>query len=220
MIKHSVLLLALCTILTCSHTLPSIKQNGVIASPAEWSFFFTDKKIKLIHSIEASLPNNEQIKVIGISIISPFEKEIHSVVLTIEGIVLLEVIYKDNTVTTIRAVPPFDSEDNSVSLISDVALILLKPSVDTVTRFNISDKEILFRCITADTIIDIHKYLADYSVQMNHYTDKKLLKNTITYTNFNEDTIPQNITFINHGLFGYVLSLELMNYSFFEDNQK
>ena len=62
----------------------------------------------------------------GVTVISPEERKIESVIMTIEGFVFLDAYY-DQKVVINRGIPPFDSIDFARGMMDDIKLIFFKP---------------------------------------------------------------------------------------------
>lgn len=93
---------------------------------------FADGKWRLVHSIEATLPNGEKRFVIGVSLIDTPEDTIDSVIMTVEGLVIFEARYDSSGIFTRRAVPPFDSPKFARGLLNDVRLVFFEPQTESV----------------------------------------------------------------------------------------
>jgi len=87
---------------------------------------FLEGKWQFIHLIEFTMPGNKKSFVMGITVISPEERKIKSVIMTIEGFVLLDAYY-DQKVVINRGIPPFDSIDFARSMMDDIKLMFFKP---------------------------------------------------------------------------------------------
>ncbi|MDY6792967.1 MAG: hypothetical protein SWH54_17010 [Thermodesulfobacteriota bacterium] len=87
---------------------------------------FLQGKWRLVHLIEFAMPGNQQSFVMGITVISPQEEKIESVIMTIEGFVFLDAYY-DQKVVINRGIPPFDSSDFVRGMMDDIKLMFFKP---------------------------------------------------------------------------------------------
>jgi len=87
---------------------------------------FLEGKWRFVHLIEFTMPGNKKSFVMGITVISPEERKIESVIMTIEGFVLLDAYY-DQKVVINRGVPPFDSIDFARGMMDDIKLMFFKP---------------------------------------------------------------------------------------------
>lgn len=87
---------------------------------------FLEGKWRFVHLIEFTMPGNKKSFVMGITVISPEERKIESVIMTIEGFVFLDAYY-DQKVVINRGIPPFDSIDFVIGMMDDIKLMFFKP---------------------------------------------------------------------------------------------
>ena len=87
---------------------------------------FLEGKWRFVHLIEFTMPGNKKSFVMGITVISPEERKIESVIMTIEGFVFLDAYY-DQKVVINRGIPPFDSIDFARGMMDDIKLMFFKP---------------------------------------------------------------------------------------------
>ncbi len=87
---------------------------------------FPSGKWQLLHSIETSLPGGRKGFVMGLSVISPADGSVHSVIMTMEGLVLFDAA-DDGRLVVKRAVAPFDADNFAAGLINDVRLMFFRP---------------------------------------------------------------------------------------------
>ena len=87
---------------------------------------FLEGKWRFVHLIEFTMPGNKKSFVMGITVISPEEKKINSVIMTIEGFVFLDAYY-DQKVVINRAISPFDSIDLVRGMMDDIKLMFFQP---------------------------------------------------------------------------------------------
>jgi len=91
----------------CS-SLPVLEHNYSVERADS---FFLKGKYRLTQSIKAELPDGNNALLIGITVVDTDAKTISAVLMTVEGIVLLDAEYKDTNISIIRSIPPFDSRD-------------------------------------------------------------------------------------------------------------
>ena len=113
---------------SCSH-LPRISETE-IAEPKrileKCQHVFPDSDWHFVHSIEATLSKKDKAYLLGITRISPQNQTIWAVMMTLEGMVLLDAFYDSNIIIN-RAIPPFDSKLFAQGLMEDISLIFFKP---------------------------------------------------------------------------------------------
>ena len=95
------------------------------------SHVFLEGKWRLVHLIEFAMPGNKKSFVMGITVISPEERKIESVIMTIEGFVFLDAYY-DQKVVINRGIPPFNSIEFVRGMMDDIKLMFFKPEADLV----------------------------------------------------------------------------------------
>jgi hypothetical protein len=88
---------------------------------------FADHDWRLVHTIAAELPGAQTRTVIGVSLVSPAQRSIQAVLMTVEGVILFDATYAAGAVDVHRALPPFDSEAFASGLMQDVHLLFLAP---------------------------------------------------------------------------------------------
>ena len=87
---------------------------------------FPGSPYRLIHSVEASLPGGTQIHLLGVLLVDPEARSIHSVIMTIEGFVLLDAEL-GKLVQINRGVPPFDSVAYAEHMMEDLWFMIFPP---------------------------------------------------------------------------------------------
>ncbi|MGD0275399.1 MAG: hypothetical protein ABSB79_04990, partial [Syntrophales bacterium] len=81
---------------------------------------------RFVHAIEASLPGGQVGIFIGVTIVDPAAKTIHSILLTQEGFILFDAQYAQSLKVN-RALPPFNAEHLAGYIMEDVRLVFLAP---------------------------------------------------------------------------------------------
>lgn len=122
-----VLLMAACS------RMPEIRHDvGLKRQPAEEvccrkdCLPFVQTSYRLIHAIEASLPDGTAASLLGVVLVDPVGNSLHCVLMTPEGFVLLDAV-DDKGISIRRGVPPFDSPAFTEGMIADIRLMLLPP---------------------------------------------------------------------------------------------
>ncbi len=93
-----------------------LRRCGAVFPQGRWQF---------VHAIEAALPGGGSV-VLGVSRISSADRRIHSLIMTVEGMVLFEA-RRDGELRVTRAVPPFDARNFARGLMDDIAFIFFAP---------------------------------------------------------------------------------------------
>ena len=106
--------------------LDPVKPSTIPEIHKRCSDVFPQGKWRFIHLIEFTMQGNKKSFVMGITVISPEERKIESVIMTIEGFVFLDAYY-DQKVVINRVLPPFDSIDFARGMMDDIKLMFFKP---------------------------------------------------------------------------------------------
>lgn len=88
---------------------------------------FPEGKWRLVHTIRATLRGDRQTVMTGVTLLDPAASRIHSVMMTLEGLVVLDAVWADGGLTLNRGVPPFDAESFVRGMMADIRLIFFKP---------------------------------------------------------------------------------------------
>lgn len=174
---------------------------------------FPREKFQLTHSIKADLPNGDILLVIGLTVVDPVLRSIHAVMMTVEGLVLFDAGYKNNTVTIIRGMPGISPEDSTNfvnGLMDDLKLIYFIPECAVSEPGKINGKFVeRYKCgdgITVDLINE-----GNGAIIINKYDSGNSLLRTINIFSLNKENLPEKLELISPGIFGYSLYMELVN---------
>ena len=116
---------------------------------------FPEGKWRFVHLIEFTMPGNKKSFVMGITVISPEERKIESVIMTIEGFVFLDAYY-DQKIVINRGIPPFDSIDFARGMIDDIKLMFFKPEGNLIESGISGDGSHVCRYKTDDgSVVDV-----------------------------------------------------------------
>jgi len=124
----AVLSVLLVSTFSCSHV-PDIYITGLTDPdniPEKCNSVFPDDDWRFVHSIEATLPGGNTAFMLGVTKISPKNRTIWAVMMTLEGLVLFDAFF-DGKMVINRAIPPFDSEFFAQGLMEDIRLIFFHP---------------------------------------------------------------------------------------------
>lgn len=114
----------------------------------------------------------------GVTVISSREKSAHSVLMTIEGLVVFDARY-DGQLVINRAVTPFDKEGFAAGLISDIQLIFFMPEGPLLETGNDQDGASVCRYQNPDGhIIDL-VLDADHTWHIRQYNAQQRLSRTV-----------------------------------------
>lgn len=115
---------------------------------------FPRGKWQFVHAIEAALSGGRSV-VLGVSTISSGDRHVHSLLMTVEGLVLFEADGRQR-LRIERAVPPFDSEDFARGLMDDIGFIFFVPPGPVTARGRLRDGALVCRHNAGDGgVLDI-----------------------------------------------------------------
>ena len=80
-----------------------------------------------VHTIEAVIPGGMSSSLLGITKGDPAGRTLHTVLLAPEGFILFEAAQRDNKISVLKAVAPFDSPAFAGGLMDDVSFLFLAP---------------------------------------------------------------------------------------------
>jgi hypothetical protein len=80
-----------------------------------------------IHKIEAVISEGVSSSLLGVTKGDPAGRNLHTVLLTPEGFILFEAEQREDTISVLKAVAPFDSPAFARGLMEDVNLLFLSP---------------------------------------------------------------------------------------------
>lgn len=127
--KRFVMLPALwCLLVSCS-ALPALYPVGddeLTELRRDCRYPYPVGRWQLLHTIEAAFPGGRKSLLMGVTVLSSVDRSLHSVLMTVEGLVLFDARF-DKTLTVDRAIPPFDAEGFAAGLMQDIRLLFFAP---------------------------------------------------------------------------------------------
>jgi hypothetical protein len=208
--RYSFLLFAAAVLFLSCKSLPVIEQPGQYKENAFAGFYLKDK-YQLTHSIKAELPNGDRLLLIGVTSVDPAQRFIRAVMMSVEGLVLLDVSCSSNTITVNRTIPAFESSDFAKALMDDLKLIYFAPEAKNPESGQLPDGRCIARFGCADgTTIDVITKSGE--AKINKYDSSYDLTRTVNIMQLNSNGLPQRLELAAHGLFGYTLFLELIGF--------
>ena len=94
---------------------------------------FPDGRWQLLHAIQAELPDERRLVMLGLTVMSSPGRSCRSVLMTLEGFVVFDAEY-DGRLSVHRALPPFDSPHFAEGLMEDIRLVFFAPEGPVVAR--------------------------------------------------------------------------------------
>ncbi len=164
-------------------------------------------KYRLIHSIEATMPTGETGQLIGVTVADPSRRTLHSVLLTIEGLVLFEARF-DGRIAVERALPPFDSPRFAEGLMGDISLMLFAPA-EPFAAAGMQKGEALCRYRGEVGTIDVIAR-SDGGFTVRRYGVSRSLMRELRFSSPDGRGISNQIELVSGGVLGYTLRLELL----------
>ena len=127
--RRFVLLAALFLVLSGCAALPTLKPLDPSLEPAVLEACrrpFLTEKYRLVHALTAVMPGGREGQAIGILLADPANRIFRSVLMTIEGVVLVD-IESGKVLAVNRAVPPFEAPAFAQRMAEDVSLAFFSP---------------------------------------------------------------------------------------------
>jgi len=177
---------------------------------------FVKNKWQFVHSIRAVLPDGQRQSMIGTIIVAPERNTVHCILMSIEGLVLLDAVY-DQKVTVNRAVPPFDESGMVQGLIGDVRLMFLRPEGVRTESGVVGERSAICRYTNEDgSTVDVIVQ-PDGNWQIDQYSSFNFIQRSVQGI-FTEDHqpgdlrefIPERLELVAYGFMGYKLSMNLI----------
>ena len=119
------LLMAVCS--ACAVVKPAVLTE-IVHDFAPCLEVFPSGAFEVVHRIDADLAGGHKAGLIGVTKTNGQDRTCRSVLLTAEGMVLLDASSSDRGIEVHRAMPPFDSRELAAGLLNDVTMILFAPA--------------------------------------------------------------------------------------------
>lgn len=195
---------------------PAFKCNEIEHDCRE---IFPDIPTQYVHSMTFILPGGGVHVAIGITSISPETGTIHCAVMTIEGMVVFEAEYRQ-TMTIHRSIPPFDSMEFARTIMDDIRLVFFQPAGSLIEAGSLAPGSSICRYKTPDGMtVDVITHEND-GWEIRQYTPFQRRVRTIKALFADKNNhqgpkkafaVPSMIEVTAHGIFGYSLTLELLD---------
>ena len=211
--KFCALLLSASIFLISCKSLPylePIDQSIMMNVNVRCNFPFIFERCRLIHSIEAVLPDGSRSSVIGILVVDPDIDAIHSVIMTIEGLVIFEALDSKGRVTIKRGLSHFDSVEFANALMDDIRLIFFNPKGEIIKSGMLDNNGYTCRYICdSGKIVDIARY-TDGIWKIYQYNNRFKKLRIVKASSVNNDGFPTRIELECFGFMGYSLIMKLI----------
>ncbi len=213
-------LLCICLLLcACASSVPRIDPMENSAAKQAMALkcrnLFPTGEWQLLHSIEATAPDGHQALLMGATVLSSEPQRLHCALMTIEGFVLFEASAEEGNLVITRAIAPFDSPALANGMMDDIRLIFFPPEA-TRCEFGRSQngEEICRYYMADDSLLDMTIH-GDSSWEIKRYDDDRTIIRTVTATDMTDSfqksvLLPKTLKLTAHGLFGYELTMHLL----------
>lgn len=115
----------------CARQLPALSAVSPARAPGilrECQAIFPPGPWQATHVVEASMPMGNDTSLIGVVAADSKPEGFRSLLMTAEGIVLFNAVYRQGVIEVRRALPPLDPTGFGRAMIGDVHLLLFAPS--------------------------------------------------------------------------------------------
>jgi hypothetical protein len=208
------LVLALLTVLaavacTAPHALRPLDPALISSVSAGCLRPFLKMPYRLVHALEADLPDGSKGAGIGVLLADPHKRTFRSMLMTVEGWVLFD-IEKGETLTVRRAVPPFDSPGFARRMEEDIALAFLPPVAEPLALGQGEDGAAVCRFGSADGMrVDVLDR-GGGAMEVSLYGDGRDLRKRVVIPSFNRDGLAERIEIRSNVWPSYTLRLRLI----------
>lgn len=164
---------------------------------------------RLVHALEAELPDGGKETGIGVLLADPRKRTFRSMLMTVEGWVLFD-IEKGETLTVHRAVPPFDTSGFARRMGEDITLAFFPPAAASLAWGLGGDGAAVCRFGGADGMwVDVLDR-GGGAMEVRLYGDGGGLRKRVVIPSFNRDGLAERIE-IRSGVWpSYTLHLRLI----------
>ncbi len=169
---------------------------------------FLEGEWRVVHSIQGSLPGGATADMIGVTLASSRTRKIHSSLLSIEGLVLLDAEYNGRIVIN-RGIGPLARPDLVEGMMRDISLMLFAPagSPEEAGTMNDGSRACRYRSGDGDVYVIMKE---DGIIEIRLYDRSSRLQRTVRFMKRRCDGIPKRIELESAGIIGYSLRLDLI----------
>jgi hypothetical protein len=173
--------------LVSCHSLPAITPNGEIPTNIEaaCTAVFPRQAWHMVHTIKTDFPGGRKGVMLGVVSLDPEGNTVECALLSIEGLRLFEA-HDDGTLTTRRALPPFDRPALAEGMMQDIRLIFFRPETPPLLSGHIPSGEPGCRYALEDGIEDIVRKPSGETV-IHRYDGKNRLIRRVSITRCHPD---------------------------------
>ena len=169
---------------------------------------FLSRPWRLVHSIDGTLPGGATAMMIGVTVASPDTGRLRCTLMSIEGLVLLDVDY-DAKLVIKRGIGPLADPELVMGMIRDIRLMLFRPAgacAEAGTREGGSDT---CRYRADEGTVDVMTR-SDGGAEIVSYDSSLKPSRTVRLSDFRADGLPRRIELAASGMLSYSLRLDLI----------
>jgi hypothetical protein len=208
--KAAALLVSCICVLSCAGV-PRITRAGAPEAAVlarECMAPFLKGKWRIVHSMQGTFPGGSTADMIGVTIASADTGTLHSTLMAIEGLVLLDAEY-DGSLVINRGIGPLAQPDLVMGMMRDIRLMLFVPPGTLAEAGVLEDgnRACRYRSDDGDVFI-ITKASGD--VELRAYDRSSRLLRTVRFMGIRPGGIPKKIELESAGMIGYSLRLDLI----------
>lgn len=194
---------------TAPHALKPLDPALMSAVGARCQKPFLKTTHRLVHALEADLPDGKKGAGIGVLLADPRKRTFRSLLMTVEGWVLFD-IEKGETLTVRKAIPPFDSPGFARRMEEDIALAFFPPGAAPLALGQGEDGATVCRFGSADgkgvDVLD----RGGGAMEVRLYGEGQDLRKRVVIPSFNGDGLAERIEIRSSGWPSYTLHLRLI----------
>lgn len=194
--------------------LPQIHPPGGVAPavPAACERLFPRGDWQFVHRIEAIAPDGSRQTLLGIIQLSSSSRTMHCVLMTVEGLVILEADY-DGAVHILRAVPPMDRAGLAEGMIRDLRLMFFRPDQPVRQAGILADGERICRYALPDGGTEDIRLQDSSHWSIRRYNGRDRETRTVVSdpdAPLSPLGFPTRLVLQAHGLLGYQMTMTLL----------
>ena len=163
------------------------------------------------HVVEASMPLGNETSLIGVVVAGPNHSDFRSLLMTEEGIVIFDAIYRQGTIEVRRALPPLDPSGFGHSMVADVHLLLFTPKGRVTEVGQLSSGESVCRWRDGDETVDVI-VARGRAVRLLRFESGSLVRE-VKLGELDARGLPVEAWLETQGMIGYSLHLRLLEFT-------
>jgi len=207
---HYCLLLALIFGFGCTHEIKLTSITSPANSFEDCLAIFPDRPWEAVHRIEVRLGARGSFSFIGLTKGDPAQHNLRCAVLSAEGFVLFEAEQRDDHLSIIRAMPPFDSSAFAKGLIEDVELIFFAPQGRPSESGTAADGAFVCRWIEPNGPLKEIMRIKNDLWKISFWKDQRKISREVWLTKRSTDNFASQVELHASGVHDYRLKMILL----------